>query len=196
MRKANPFARLILRTGTSEKVEDTLVILGRNAPAIVAHVDPHPPRRLPFGAYLDLDRPISGTIFHRVVNQIAKNLVERKTIRQNFGYVDLDLNLAFRFRNLMMHGGGCRFQESLKVDPLRFERPAAFPRYLEDGIDQAVHLAGGTAYEADRFRQVLGRGGSRFFYFLLTQRLAVRKNIGLDRFHRFVQFGGAAHAIP
>src|SRR5690606_35221767 len=195
MREADAFTGLILRAGPAEQVEDTLIVLGRDAPAVVAHIDPHPPCQFPSGAYPDLNGSVNRPIFCRIVEEIAEDLVERKTIRDNLRHVHLDANLASRFRNLVMHGGGHRFQKSLEVDLLRFEGPAALPRNLEDGIYQSVHLAGRTADEAYRLRQVLGRGCSRVLNLLLTQRLAICEDISLYGLHRLVQFGGKTHDV-
>src|SRR5262245_28973371 len=103
MREPYALTGLVLGSSAAEQIEDALMIPGIDAAAVIGHLED---RKAKLGAALDQD--IAGNsrleIFERVVDQVGKNLLQRKTVaddvRQRF-----DANLRFGFRGLVCNGG-------------------------------------------------------------------------------------------
>ncbi|MNE62797.1 hypothetical protein D3C80_1581050 [compost metagenome] len=83
MGKADAFPRLILITGAAKEFEHPFQIMLANATPVVADFDADgtPPGRISTGS--QSQRSSRHLVFHRIVEKIAKDLVERDTIRHD-----------------------------------------------------------------------------------------------------------------
>src|ERR1700751_1226303 len=139
MRKPNALARLVLGSGATEQVENALMILRIDAPAIVGDLENG---KAKLGA--SLDRDLAGNprfqIFDRIVDQIGKNLLERKSIADEVGQVP-DLDPGMRLGDLMGERGDDALDQLAHVDRRRLELAPSFAGEVEDGRNQAIPLA-------------------------------------------------------
>src|SRR4029450_4565250 len=84
MCKSYALAGLVLDAGAAEQVEDALMVLGVDAPAVVDDVEN---RKAELGAAADLDMGglARREVFHGVVDQVGEDLLERKAVADDIG---------------------------------------------------------------------------------------------------------------
>src|SRR5690606_39153830 len=83
MGQAYALARLVLRARPPEEIEDALVILSRYSPTVIGKVKRYPPREILPGRDFDPYRPRRRPVFDRVVEQVAEDLLQRQTVRDD-----------------------------------------------------------------------------------------------------------------
>ena len=80
MREADALARLILRAGAAEKIENALVILVADSAAVILNLDQNRAAAVRSGANGNPRRPAGRTIFHGIVDEIAEYLFEGEPV--------------------------------------------------------------------------------------------------------------------
>ena len=79
MRQSYTLSRLVLGAGAAEKVENSLVVLGIDAAAVIGDLEN---RKTELGPTANGDVPGNAgpEIFERVVDQIGENLLQREAV--------------------------------------------------------------------------------------------------------------------
>ena len=138
MSKPYPLSRPVLRAGAAEQVENALVVLRIDAPAIVGNlenrkVEPGPAAHRNFAGNSGLE------VFECVVKQVGENLLESKAVAYELGK-RLNANLCLSLRSLMRHGCDNGLDQFARVDPHGQEFASSLSGQIEDGRNQAVHF--------------------------------------------------------
>src|SRR5882757_6181552 len=153
MGKSYALSRLVLCTGATEKVENTLVVLGIDAAAVVCDLEN---RKAQLGPAPDRD--VAGNarpeIFERVVDQIGENLFQREAIADD-GRQRFDANLGLGLGNLMRDGRNNTCDQLASLDPHRLELAPPLAGEVEDRRYQPVHLGDRRFDESERLGEIL-----------------------------------------
>src|SRR6202165_44949 len=134
MGKSYSLSRLVLGAGAAEQVENSLMVLGIDAAAIVGDFEN---RKAQLGPAADKD--VAGNsrleIFEGVVDQVRENLLQRQAVADDVRQ-RLDANPGLGLRGLMRHGRNDAFDQFAGIDPHRLELAPSRAREGEAWGDQ------------------------------------------------------------
>src|SRR6516165_3614044 len=135
MGKTDALAGLVLRAGTPEQFENALVILLIDAAPVIGDLENG---KAELGASLDGDGTGNARfqILDRIVDQIGKDLLQRKTVAHDIWQVP-DLDSCLSFRSLMRERRDNGLDQLTHVDRHRVELAPALPGEVEDRRDEA-----------------------------------------------------------
>src|SRR5258707_13539132 len=119
MGETDALSRFILGSGPAEQVENALMVLLIDAPAVVRDLKD---RKAELGAAPNGD--FAGNpgleVFDRIVDQVGEDLLQPEPVahdaRQRF-----DMDLGLRFHHLMRYGRRDRLDQLARIDPFRLE---------------------------------------------------------------------------
>src|SRR5216684_3431972 len=115
MGQSNALSRSVLRTCTTKKVKNALMVLGIDAASVVGDLEN---RKAQLGPAPDRD--VAGNsrlqIFERIVDQIGENLFQREAVADDVRQ-RLDANLGFGLGGLVSDGGHDAFDQFAGLDP-------------------------------------------------------------------------------